>query len=87
MDWFARYGRSLAALDESLRRLYALLEAKGVANQTIVAFTADHGESPNGGRYCTHRGCGQRFELFMRAPALSSCLQLQVPRCACWLLA
>jgi arylsulfatase A-like enzyme len=38
------YDRSLAYLDDSLRRLFAGLEAQGFLENTIVMVTSDHGE-------------------------------------------
>ncbi len=40
----ARYDGALSAIDESLGRIFALLERTGLARRTVVIVTGDHGE-------------------------------------------
>jgi arylsulfatase A-like enzyme len=43
-DWMRTYYAQTAGLDANLGRLMAALEASGVADDTILVFTSDHGE-------------------------------------------
>jgi arylsulfatase A-like enzyme len=49
----ARYACALAALDRKLGSLYAVLRTRGLAERTVLAVSADHGEEfgEHGGRF------------------------------------
>lgn len=43
-DWTASYYGAITSLDHDLGRLMAALECQGIADDTVVVFTSDHGE-------------------------------------------
>ncbi len=53
-SWRARYRRSLMWLDGQMGDLIGYLETAGLAEHTIIVFTADHGEGLGDNRVHTH---------------------------------
>ncbi len=50
----ARYRKSLRWLDAQMKAVIAVVERRGFANDTIVVFSADHGESIGANRITNH---------------------------------
>jgi arylsulfatase A-like enzyme len=51
-----QYDREIRYLDDQLARLLAALEERGVLRDTLIVFTADHGESLDENRYYLEHG-------------------------------
>ena len=55
----ARYDAEIRFFDDQLRTLFAELRSRGWLDNTVVIFTADHGEE-----FFEHRGFGHGFTVF-----------------------
>ena len=65
--WYLDYHRTLVAVDESVGRILAALDAQGLTDETLVVFTSDNGFMV-GERGVLDKRCA--YEPSMRVPAL-----------------
>ena len=63
----ARYDREIRSLDDQLARLFDALEQRGLADDTLVVLTADHGEALGSHDYYFEHGL-QPYEECARVP-------------------
>ncbi|MBT3291978.1 MAG: sulfatase-like hydrolase/transferase [Victivallales bacterium] len=76
-DIYAHYYGNITWLDDNVGRVTQALAESGQLENTIVVFTADHGD--NLGSHC-RCGKGQPFDESLRVPMLYSCPDRLAPR-------
>lgn len=68
-DWFNRYLTALHQVDRHLGRMFAELRKRGIADDTLVVITGDHGEAFGWPHESTGHG-GTLFDEAMRVPLI-----------------